>query len=100
MSKVVLRGANELLWPRGFQIGVTLDALCVVGCFRFFLFSSSCFLHFSIKNKNIEKFEFKIPTSEVVQFSNDSDVFFSFFLVATLFWFTFEEKIKKNSSSK
>ena len=27
MSNVVLRGANELLWPRGFQIGVKLDAL-------------------------------------------------------------------------
>ena len=23
---MVLRGANELPWPRGFQIGVTLDA--------------------------------------------------------------------------
>ena len=27
MSKVILRGANELPWHRGFQIGVTLDAL-------------------------------------------------------------------------
>ena len=26
MSNMVLRGANELPWPRGFQIGVTLDA--------------------------------------------------------------------------
>ena len=26
-SNVVLRGANELPWPRGFQIGATLDAL-------------------------------------------------------------------------
>ena len=26
MSNMVLWGANELPWPRGFQIGVTLDA--------------------------------------------------------------------------
>ena len=26
MSNIVLRGANELPWPRGFLIGVTLDA--------------------------------------------------------------------------
>ena len=26
MSKMVLRGANELLWSRGFQISATLDA--------------------------------------------------------------------------
>ena len=25
MSNIVLRGNNELPWPRGFQIGVTLD---------------------------------------------------------------------------
>ena len=27
MSNVVLRDANDLPWPRGFQIGVTLEAL-------------------------------------------------------------------------
>ena len=27
MSNMVLWGANELPWPRGFQIGVTLDDL-------------------------------------------------------------------------
>ena len=26
MSKIVLWGANELPWPKGFQIGVKLDA--------------------------------------------------------------------------
>ena len=26
MSKIVLWGANELPWPRGFKIGFTLDA--------------------------------------------------------------------------
>ena len=26
MSNMVLRDTNELPWPRGFQIGVTLDA--------------------------------------------------------------------------
>ena len=29
MSNVILMGANELPWLRGFQIGVTLDALLV-----------------------------------------------------------------------
>ena len=26
-TKSGIRGANKILWPRGFQIGVTLDAL-------------------------------------------------------------------------
>ena len=38
VSNVDLRGSKELPWPRRFQIGVTLDALYVIGCFRFFSF--------------------------------------------------------------
>ena len=37
VSKLVLRGANEFAGPRGFQIGVTLDALLTFlksGAFR------------------------------------------------------------------
>ena len=52
VSNVVLRGANELPWPRDFQIGVTLDDFQIFFFFYFF------------KNNN-EKCELKIPASEV-----------------------------------
>ena len=55
-----------------------------------FIFSS--FFHFSFwfLNNN-EKCALKIPASEVVQFSKDSDGFFVF-LAAKFFLFTFEKK--------
>ena len=88
MSNVVIRGANELTWSRGSQIGVTLHAWRVVGCFRFF----SCFFwHFYFSSNNNGKCEFTIPASEVVQFFNNSDVNFRF-LVAKFVWFTFERR--------
>ena len=77
MSNVVLRGANELPGPRGFQIGVTLDALRVVGCFRFVFTLLLLFLFFFFFYNN-EKCALKIPASEVVQFSKDSDGIFVF----------------------
>ena len=59
--------------------------------FQIFLFFSSCFfVFFNFFKNNNEKCEFKIPASEVVQFSNDSDGNFSF-LVAKFVWFTFEK---------
>ena len=54
VSNVVLRGAKELPWPRRFQICVTLDALHVIGCYRFKK-KIFFFLHFSIKKKIIMK---------------------------------------------
>ena len=59
----------------------------------FHIFSSSFFLFFLlflIKKNTNEKCEFKIPASEVVQISDDSDGNFSF-LVAEFCWLTFEK---------